>query len=59
MISCRFKKTVTKGLIDHSNDQKVSIYSPIMQSSRCVLVLIGYRIDLLLFVLTNRVVPLF
>ena len=29
------------------------------QSSHCVLALIGYKIDLLLFVLTNRVVPLF
>ena len=43
-----------------SNDEQVWTYSFIENDSNphCVLVLIEYRIDLLLFVLTNRIVPL-
>lgn len=43
-----------------SNDEQVSMRSLIENRTNphCVLVLIGYRIDLLLFVPTNRIVPL-
>lgn len=46
--------------MDRLNDEQVSMHSLTKNgtSPHCVLVLIGYRIDLLLFVPTNRIVQL-
>ena len=47
--------------MDRSNEKQVSMHSLTknrINPPHCVLVLIGYRIDLLLFVPTNRIVQL-
>lgn len=46
--------------IGPSNDEQVWVHSLIENgiNPHCVLVLIGYRIDLFIFVPTNRIVPL-